>query len=198
MASTLKRKPGWPTPHIRSAPSPACKAPLRWSSRRSRPATAAIAPDRAQPSPAAPCNQKIKMARLPEEIGFIGGDHVDQMDQSPRRRRVEVEQVVAIVRVGRAIEAPQAALDPHLQHGLLVRTQADAGFVVDQGAEPVEIRDWKDLLRVRPWVVRTEARPAGGLPEPRQAAASATGLFILGPDRRPTPRRKRPGRCPGS
>ena len=64
---------------LASAPWPACKAPRRSNSLRSRPASRPL-PLRASQLGKRLLNQIVEMARLPEEIGLIGCDNINQMD----------------------------------------------------------------------------------------------------------------------
>ncbi len=83
--------------------------------------------------------EEVEMPRLAEEIGLVGGDGVDQMDQLGLMA-VGRKHVIAVVGEGRDVQLAQAPADADLHHGLFLGVQVDAGFVIDQVAKPVEIR----------------------------------------------------------
>jgi hypothetical protein len=62
------------------------------------------------------------MARLAKEVGLVGSGDVDQVNQFVIPA-FGCKYVFAILSERRNIEAAQPALDPYLEHRLLVRTQ---------------------------------------------------------------------------
>ena len=90
-------------------------------------ARTARAPDLEPPSGVAPgqlrqgpASQKIEVRRLAEKIGLVGRHHVDQMRDFMLQSVVR-EEIFAVLAVGFHVEGLQAALDAHLEHGLLFR-----------------------------------------------------------------------------
>ena len=75
------------------------------------------------------------MPRLAKEVGLVGGHHVDQVNQL-FLQALAGKQIVAVLAVGVNGEILQAPLDAHLEHGLPLGAEVDAGLVVDQLAEP--------------------------------------------------------------
>ena len=78
------------------------------------------------------------MTCFAKEVGLVGRDSVDQLDQFlfPAFGR---KKIGAVGRAGGILETVPAPAEPDLQHRLLVGPQVDAGLFVDQVTKPVEI-----------------------------------------------------------
>ena len=77
--------------------------------------------------------QVVEMTGLAKEVCLVGRDHVDHGDKF--FHPLPAEHVIAIVRIGSHSQGPQPALETYLDHGLLFRTEADAGLGMDQAAK---------------------------------------------------------------
>ncbi len=79
------------------------------------------------------------MLGLAEEIGLIGADDIQQMDDLVLLS-VRAKQILTVLGKGVELQAAQPPLDAKLEHGLFVRIQIDARLLVDQAAQPPKVR----------------------------------------------------------
>src|SRR5689334_14167276 len=105
------------------------------------------------------------MARFAEEIGLVGGDHINQMNDFVALS-VRTENKIGVFLETPDSEGFEAFLETGLQHGLLGRRHLDANLVIDECAEPVklpipeECRDRMCVCRVCPMICHVIPRLA--------------------------------------
>ena len=78
------------------------------------------------------------MRRLAKEVSLVGCDDIDERNEFFLEALMR-KQVIAILGVGAEGEGLEPALDAHLEHGLLFRSEADAGLVINKIAEAAEV-----------------------------------------------------------
>jgi hypothetical protein len=83
-------------------------------------------------------SQELEVRRLPEKVGLVGGDDVDQMDELLLGAGA-AEEVLGVFRERTEAELAKPLLEARLEHRLLRRGHLDAALAVDECAEAGEI-----------------------------------------------------------